>query len=75
MSKDYNDLLHSPIDELDLSSGCKSELQYLGFNNLNEVVSKGWQGLREMKGFSYSWFNELIRFLDTHQLTYVLEPR
>ncbi|MEZ2338327.1 hypothetical protein AB6735_21955 [Mucilaginibacter sp. RCC_168] len=67
------EILTLPIDEIALSDDCKLYLKQQGFSNLQEVIAKKWNGLREMDGFDYRKFNELIKFLQSQNLLSLME--
>ncbi|RYG12322.1 MAG: hypothetical protein EOO07_19235 [Chitinophagaceae bacterium] len=66
-------ILNQPIDEINVSNDCRSYLKKQGFSNLQEVIAKKWNGLREMDGFDYRKFNELIKFLQSQNLLSLME--
>lgn len=66
-------ILCQSIDEIKVSDDCKVYLKQQGFSNLQEVIAKKWNGLREMDGFDYRKFNELIKFLQSQNLLSLME--
>ena len=75
MEENTKPILEQPIDAITISDGCKLYLKQQGFNNIKEVIDKGWAGLMGMKEFDYIKFNELIRFLDTQNLLTLMESQ
>jgi len=75
MKTEKENILLIPIEHLNLSEECKTNLKGLGIGKLQDVITKGWQQLREMKDFNYIRFNEVIRFLDANGLVYLLEKK
>ena len=73
MKTEISDFLQLPFERLELSSDCILHLKKMGLNNLQDASALGWQGLRDMDGFNYNYFNELVRFLDSRQLTHILQ--
>jgi len=73
MEKNNVQILEQPIEAIAVSDSCKLYLKGQGFNNLKEVISQGWDGLRKMENFDYIRFNEIIRFLDTKNLLPLME--
>lgn len=67
------EILNQQIDDLSLNDECKLYLKQQGFSNLQEIVAKGWAGLRALDNFDYIQFNVLIRFLKSHNLLSSLE--
>jgi len=66
-------MLNQQIDELCISDDCKLYFKRQGFASLQEVVAKGWAGLRAMENFDYIKFNELIRFLRSQNLLSLMD--
>ncbi len=73
MEENEVQILEQPIDAIEVSNDCRMYLKGQGFNNLKEVIAKGWGGLRKMDGFDYLKFNEIIRFLDSKNLLALME--
>lgn len=61
MEQEKVNTLEQPIEQLDLSPESLAYLKHSGLNTLNDVIEKGWKGLRELKDFDYLTFNELVR--------------
>jgi len=66
-------LLITRISELQLSDDCVTGLNKLNVSTLKDLDGKGWQSLRDSDGFSYIWFNELVRFLGKCDILDLLE--
>jgi hypothetical protein len=74
MKTEISDFLQLPFEQMELSPECILNLKTMGLNNLKDAAALGWQGLRDLYGFNYIYFNELVRFLESRQLTYILQP-
>ena len=68
-------ILQTPIEQLDLNAECKSNLKELGISTLQEFINKGWKWLLEQEAFDYVRFNMVIRFLDEKGLLHLLERK
>jgi len=73
ISTGMEELLLIPVNQLELSNDCIENLQSMHISNLHDLIKKGWQGLREMDGFDYIRFNEVVRLLTKHDLIHLLE--
>lgn len=71
---DENEILSTPVAEplfsKDFSEGCR----LMGFKTVADIVFTVPAELVNKKGFSYSWLNELIAFLDKYQAIHLLQP-
>lgn len=79
MIQDYKSegtgILDTPIAKLALTEDFKKKSAELGFITIRQMTDKGWGELLIMDGFCYTWFNELVRFLKSHDLLHYLESK
>jgi hypothetical protein len=67
------EILCSPICQLDASPEFVQKTKEMGFENLGQITATGWGSLQRHKEFTYSWFNELVRILECHHVLHLLE--
>lgn len=71
----YPAIMLVPIAELRLSDAFIAKSGEMGLATIGEIADVGWGRLHQMEGFSYDWFDELVRFMDSRGLLHYLERR
>lgn len=66
-------LLITPIEQLDLSQDCIANLRKMQVRKLQDIIDKGWQGLRDSQGFDYISFNEAVKLLADNGIVHLME--
>jgi DNA-directed RNA polymerase alpha subunit len=66
-------LLNTPIDQLDLSQDCIANLRKMQVRKLQDIIDKGWHGLRESQAFNYISFNEVVKLLADNGIVHLME--
>jgi hypothetical protein len=67
-------ILREKISKLELSEGFKAASDYMGFKTLQEIIATEADELFKKEGFDYTWFGELIRYLDNIGLANLIQP-
>lgn len=68
-------MLTDAIGNLKLSDKCKSYLEGLNINSLQDFISKGWGYYHEGQKQDKRLFNEVIRYLSKNDLLHHMEGK
>ena len=68
-----NEMLDSPVDELEMSPYFKEISKKMGFKTLRPMAKIGWGKLSQMEDFDYDWFDELISLLKKEGLLELMQ--
>jgi hypothetical protein len=73
METNRENILSVPVEQLPLTEDCVANLKGLHLNTLQEIIDRGWQNLRETKGFDYICFNEVIRLMAANDIVHLMD--
>jgi hypothetical protein len=65
-------LLTTEICNLPVSKSFIARCETMGFKTLGEITDKGWISLMQNKKFTYRWFGELMKLLESRKLEHLL---
>lgn len=73
MSTDQNNLLHVPIEQLELSNELKTLTETLGFHTLNDLLGHHTRELMILPGFKVGLLHEYVTYLEEKGLGHLVD--
>lgn len=68
-------VLDCPLRELNLTEYFVNKSADMGYSTIREITNCGPGNLATKKGFCYTWYNELVRFLKGIGQLHLLEEQ